>query len=52
MVGKNIHPDQYPIKKRERITSLGLKKMEYKKLSETWLPMKYVHEYIFILEKA
>jgi len=47
---KEVLPDQYPIKKRERITSLGLKRMDYKKISKTWLPLEYVHEYIFVLE--
>lgn len=46
------YADQYPIKKREIITSLGLKKIDYKSVSQPWLPFRNVHEYIFILEKA
>ena len=49
---KDVFADQYPIKKREKFTSLGLKKIKYKELSKPIIPMKYVHEYIFILEKS
>lgn len=48
---KATYADQYPIKKREIITSLGLKKIDYKAVSKPWLPFRNVHEYIFILEK-
>lgn len=47
-----IYPDQYPIKKRELITSLGLRKVDYKSVSKGWLPLDNAHEFIFILEKA
>lgn len=48
----DVYPDQYPIKKRELITTLGLGKIDYEAISKPIIPMKYVHEYIFILEKA
>jgi len=48
---KATYADQYPIKKREIVTSLGLKKIDYKAVSKPWLPFRNVHEYIFILEK-
>ncbi len=48
----NVYPDQYPIKKRELITSLGLGKVDYKSVSKPLIPLKYVHEYIFILSKS
>lgn len=48
----NILPDQYPIKKRERIMSLGFKKIQYKELSTTKVPLENVHEYIYILENS
>lgn len=47
-----VYPDQYPIKKREIITTLGLKKVDYESISKPLIPMKYVHEYIFILSKV
>jgi len=47
----DVYPDQYPIKKRKLITSLGLGKIDYEAISKPLLPIKYVHEYIFILEK-
>ena len=46
-----IYPDQYPIKKRELITTLGLKKIDYFKISKGIVPLKNAHEFIFILEK-
>lgn len=48
---KEILPDQYPIKKRQRILSFGLRKLNYTKIYKSWVPMKYVHEYIYVLEK-
>jgi len=48
----STYADQYPIKKREIVTSLGLRKINYKAVSKPWLPFKYVHEYIFILENS
>ncbi len=45
-----ILPDQYPIRKRQRIMSLGLRRLNYLKVYKSWVPMKYVHEYIYILE--
>jgi len=47
-----ILPDQYPIKKRQRITSLGLKRIDYKKVSKAMFPMEYVHEYIYVLDNS
>jgi len=47
-----ILPDQYPIKKRQRITSLGLRRIDYKKVSKAMLPMEYVHEYIYVLDNS
>lgn len=49
---KEILPDQYPIKKRQLFTSLGLKKIDYKKVSKAMFPMEYVHEYIYILDNS
>lgn len=48
----NVYPDQYPIKKRELFSSFGLRKIDYESISNPLIPMKYVHEYIFILGKA
>ncbi len=47
----NVYPDQYPIKKRQLITTLGMG-VDYEKISKAIIPMEYVHEYIFILSKA
>jgi len=47
---EEIFADQYPIRKRQRITSLGLRRLNYLKVYKSWVPMKYVHEYIYILE--
>ncbi len=47
-----ILPDQYPIKKRQRITTLGLKKINYEEVSNAMVPMKYVHEYIYVLDNT
>jgi len=47
----NVYPDQYPIKKRELVTTLGLG-VDYEAISKPIISMKYVHEYIFILGKA
>jgi ubiquinone/menaquinone biosynthesis C-methylase UbiE len=47
----NVYPDQYPIKKRQLVTTLGMG-VDYEKISKAIIPMKYVHEYIFILSKA
>jgi ubiquinone/menaquinone biosynthesis C-methylase UbiE len=47
----NVYPDQYPIKKRQLITTLGMG-VDYEKISKAIIPMKYVHEYIFILSKT
>ena len=49
---KDILPDQYPIKKRQRIMSLGLGKIDYYNVSEAIVPMKYVHEYIYVLDNV
>lgn len=47
-----ILPDQYPIKKRQKMLSLGLKKVNYEEVSEAMIPLKYVHEYIYVLENS
>jgi len=49
---EEILPDQYPIKKRQLVTSLGLRKIDYKKVDKPIIPMKYVHEYIYILDNS
>ena len=48
----DILPDQYPIKKRQRLMSLGLKKIDYYNVSNSAIPMDYVHEYIYVLENS
>lgn len=47
-----ILPDQYPIKKRQRLLSLGLKKIDYYNVSSSVIPMDYVHEYIYVLDNS
>ena len=48
---KEIWPDQYPIFKRQKIMSLGFKKIDYRTPVRSNTPLENANEFIFILEK-
>ena len=49
---QEVWPDQYPIFKRQRLRSLGLKKIDYKTPVRTNAPLENANEFIFILNKS
>lgn len=46
-----VWPDQYPIFKRQKLTSLGLRKIDYHKAVRNSAPVENANEFIFILKK-
>ncbi len=48
----DIWPDQYPIFKKQKFVSLGLKKIDYRKPIRRSQPIESTNEFIFILEKS
>ncbi len=49
---EEVWPDQYPIFKRQRIKSLGLRSIDYKTPVRGSIPIENANEFIFILSKA
>lgn len=48
---KAVYPDQYPLQKRKKWLSLGLAKIDYKKLILPNSPLHKANEFLFILTK-
>ncbi len=49
---RTILPDQYPLHKRKKWSSLGIGKVDYKQVVEDSKPLSFANEFLFILEKA
>lgn len=49
---EELWPDQYPIFKRIKIRSFGLRKIDYKKPIKSTIPLETANEFIFVLRKA
>ncbi len=49
---EEIWPDQYPIFKRQKLKSLGLRKIDYKTPVKASAPIEHANEFIFILTKS
>ncbi len=47
----NVYPDQYPLMKRKKLKSLGLKKINYKALIKNNHPIEKANEFLFLLKK-
>ena len=47
-----VYPDQYPLHKKQKWSSLGLRKVDYGQVVSSKKPLEQANEFIFILRKA
>lgn len=51
-VVNDVWPDQYPIFKKQKLSSLGFKKVNYKKPVRNSQPIEETNEFVFLLKKS
>ncbi len=47
-----VLPDQYPLHKRKQWLTLGLYRPDHRRILNSWLPLTYANEFIFLLRKS